>query len=112
MHKRAQERYTPRTVIQATNAMNEETLGTLANISLGGFLLTSQHNNVPDGAVFQMILEEQSDGGERLNINLGATCLWHSDATSPGYYWCGFQIIDISPEDEKKLKSYIDSLSS
>lgn len=110
MHQRKHERYIPTTLIEAINTITENQLGTIANISLGGFLLTSQVDDIPEGAIYQLRLQESSDQTTLTPINLGATCLWHSEAASPGSYWSGFEILDISPQDEQALKSYIASL--
>ena len=109
MNERKQERYVPSTLIEAINTVTEQQLGTVANISLGGFLLTSQEDDIPEGAIYQLRLQAQ-DGQTGVNLNLGAICLWHSEASSPGSYWSGFQILDISPQEEQALKSYIASL--
>ena len=112
MNKRKQERYVPATLIEAVNTVTDTPLGTLANISLGGFLLTSQIDEIPEGAIYQFKLQECNEPVSMEPIHLGAVCLWHSDASSPGSYWSGFQILDISPEQEQLLKSYIASLHS
>lgn len=111
MNKRKQERYIPATLIEAVNTITDAPLGTLANISLGGFLLTSQVE-IPEGAIYQFRLHECNEPGTMEPIQLGAVCLWHSEASSPGSYWSGFQILDISSQDEQLLKSYIESLRS
>lgn len=110
MSARKQERYTPINVLEAINLLSDESMGTVANISGGGFLLTTQDYQIGEGSIFQLVLREHV-GTESTDIaTLGAACLWHSEAASPNTFWSGFQIIDIQPEDEERLMLYIETL--
>jgi len=109
MYQRKHERYTPVSIVRAINSLDNTFMGSVVNISQGGFLLSSHSIIIPEGAIYQFQLAEESLG---VSINAGATCLWQTEASAVDSHWAGFQIIDISPEDEKSLKSYISDLSS
>jgi len=93
--------------MQAINNLEGTLLGNIVNISQGGFMLSSHDTIIPEGGIYQLkLLEEQS----AMVINLGATCLWQTEANAANSHWAGFHIIDISSADEELLKSYISSL--
>jgi len=109
MGKRQYKRYTPGSLMQAVNALDDHLLGTVMNISQGGFMLASHGSIIPEGAIYQLRLQEEQTA---MDINLGATCLWQTEANATDSHWAGFQIIDISAEDEAVLISYIAGLEA
>ena len=111
MKKRTHERYTPKDTLQVVNSLNNESIGTVANISLGGFLLITDNASIPEGAVYQLSIRGGDTEGSSAGIDLGATCLWQAEANTPGSTWAGFQIIDISDQNERRLQDYIASLN-
>ncbi len=60
------------------------------------------------GEIRQVQLIDHENGDP--DISVGAICLWHDEANAKHSYWSGFQIIDISPEDQDKLDRYISFL--
>lgn len=111
MKKRVHERYTPKGTVRVINILTNDSIGAIANISLGGFLLIAEDVTIPEGAVYQLRIVSGDEGTPDYEINVGATCLWQTDASTAGSIWAGFQIIDISDGDEIKLQDYIASLS-
>lgn len=109
MHKRQHQRHTPKALLSAVNALDDTLLGNIVNISQGGFMLASHNTIIPEGAIYQLKLQESQSTA---NIHLGATCLWQTEANAADAHWAGFQIIDISAEDEASLISYISDLGS
>lgn len=107
MQQRKHDRYTPKALMRAINALHDVAIGNVVNISQGGFMLSSHGIIIPEGTIYQLQLMEDS---AKLNINAGATCLWQTEANAKDSHWAGFQIIDISPEDEETLKSYLSGL--
>ncbi len=104
MIKRKYKRYSPHALMQVVDTLNDSLLGNIVNISLGGFMLASHRIIIPEGAIYQLKLQEQQSATD---IELGATCLWQTEANATDNHWSGFQIIDISPKAEAALKSYI-----
>lgn len=109
MGKRQHKRYTPGSLMQALNVLDDALLGNIVNISQGGFMLASHGSTIPEGAIYQLRLQEEQAA---MDISLGATCLWQTEANATDSHWSGFQIIDISAEDEARLISYIAGLES
>ncbi len=60
----------------------------------------------PDPGEIRQIQLIDNESGDP-DISVGAICLWHEEANARYSYWSGFQIIDISPEDQEKLDRYI-----
>ena len=85
-------------------------LGTLVNISSGGFLLYSDQP-VGLNRVFQLRID-MPDGATGKIMELGAESLWVSDANQPGDYWTGFQIIDISARGRERVAELFERWAS
>ena len=110
MHNRAHDRFSPQSTIQIIDKLGGSALGVLINISKAGFMMLSEGNCPEVGNIYQVQLIDQ-DSGEP-DICVGATCLWNDEANARHNYWSGFQIIDISPEDQAKLDNYIQLLKT
>ncbi len=82
--------------------INGGTLGSLANISQGGFMLLASHPLVVN-RLFQLRLQPTDTQSDDDSIELGAECLWCQEAAEPGHYWAGFQIIDISDQAGQRI---------
>ena len=108
MQKRAHERLSPRSTIQAVNSLDGRALGVLVNISSSGFMLLSEEEHPMPGSIHQLQLLDL--GNHALDISLGATCLWQEEASASNSYWSGFQIIDISDSNQEQLQSYLKTL--
>ena len=108
MHHRAHQRLTPRSTIQAIDTLDGKALGVLVNISHSGFMLLSEEEHPEPGAIHQIKLQDL--GNTELDISLGATCLWQEEASAANSYWSGFQIIDISDDNQEQLNRYLESL--
>ena len=80
-----------------------EEIGTVANISSTGFMLVADRH-IDVETIFQLRLLT-SDTQEE--FNLGAMCLWNSDASSANTFWAGFHIIDISDETQSRLDKLV-----
>ncbi|WP_456403693.1 PilZ domain-containing protein [Thiolapillus sp.] len=109
MHKRAHDRFSPRSTVQVINSLDGTSVGVLVNISSAGFMIVSEGTHPSPGSIHQLQLIDHKHGDP--DITLGATCLWQDEASASDSYWCGFQIIDISAQDQAKLNGYIDSLA-
>jgi hypothetical protein len=88
----------PGTII-VRDRFNDSDLGTIANISSTGFMLVADHFIELD-SVFQLSLD---CSGLDLSIEIGAICLWTTEASSASSFWSGLHIIDISESAQKNL---------
>jgi hypothetical protein len=104
-------RLVPPETILAVNRVTDASMGILANLSQGGFLLIGEDTTLNQDGLYQIELRGPSNhaGGE-LHVNLGAVCLWHSAAEAEGGQWGGFQIIDVSETNAQKLRDYLATL--
>jgi len=82
-----------------------EVLGELVNLSAEGLMVAATHCIQPN-TVRQMRIPLRQ-GERHLEIRIGAESLWCEDANDSGVHWTGFQIIDISPQDQLILDSII-----
>jgi len=87
------------------DAHNGTVIGRLVNLSSAGLMVTSV-NCIQRSTVCQMRIPLRR-GDDRLEIRIGAESLWCEDANDSGMHWTGFQIIDISPEDQQILESVV-----
>jgi hypothetical protein len=78
-------------------------IGQLVNLSSDGLMLAGA-DCIPRNTVCQMRIP-LTRGSEQFEIRIGAESLWCEDANDSGMHWTGFQIIDISPEDQRILDS-------
>ena len=93
--------------IEVVDLNTEQVLGTLANISLGGFMLLS-NNAMPINQLFQLRIPFPSPINNETAVEIGAESLWSTAATGPGSHWTGFQIIDISDPVTELITQLID----
>ncbi len=108
MHERAYDRFSPQSTIQIIDKLDGTALGVLINISRGGFMMLSEGVCPEAGEIRQVQLINHESGDP--DISVGVICLWYDEANARHSYWSGFQIIDISPEDQEKLNRYISVL--
>lgn len=87
------------------DAHNGTVLGQLVNLSVDGLMAVSTRG-IKCGTVRQVRIILIA-GEQPVEIQLGIESLWCEDANESGSHWTGFQIIDISPEQQKKLNSLV-----
>ncbi len=90
------------------NQLNQAKVGRIVDISASGFLLAGREIIKP-GMIFQ--LELIIADKEKIHINVGAECIW-ADLQTSGLIFGGFQIIDISNEDQTTLNQFIEQLAA
>lgn len=103
VEKRTNVRVTPPEGSTVINQMNEVEIGRLVDISASGFLLAGRQN-INAGMIFQ--LELVLPGKKNAHLEVGAECIW-SDLQTSGLTFAGFQIIDISTDDQETLNAII-----
>lgn len=107
--QRKQQRKQIATRLPVVDVNTGHVVGDLANMSSEGFMVLARAA-LPMNSVFQLsvALPKVMRGVDTLYF--GAESLWCSDTDSPGHYWIGFHLIDISPQDQEVLELFLDSV--
>ncbi len=87
------------------DAHSGEAVGELVNLSSDG-LMAASSDCICCGSVCQLRIPLMK-GEQQVDIHVGAESLWCEDANDSGTYWTGFQIIDISPDDQLILDAIV-----
>lgn len=106
-HRRAPRRRVE-TAIPVENAISDQVIGHVGNISSSGMMLISDHPLTPD-AIYQLRLTLPSRGHGAHTIEFGVHEQWGEAANVPGQHWTGFRIIAISESDAHKLHTWIEA---
>lgn len=105
----SEQRSKPRVTIpdhpQILDAHSDSVLGQLVNLSGDGLMLVSSRC-IERGIICQVRIP-LIKAGHKVEIVAGAESLWCEDANDSGSYWTGFQIIDISAEDQEILNAVV-----
>ncbi len=102
-------RYMVRGTIQAINMLTGRSIGVLINLSAGGFMLMCGKDAPHGGDILQLHLLDPKEG--RLDVIIGASCVWREEASATDSYWAGFKFIDVSPEAGKALDLFLEKLA-
>jgi len=95
--------------IEVYDAMSEDLIGHLGNLSVDGLLLMSSRR-IPENALFQLAFTlPRGAAAPARRFEIGVHEQWSESARAPGQYWAGFRIVDISREDVKALDDWISS---
>ncbi len=95
--------------LQAINCLDEEPLGIIGNLSLGGMMLISTRQLFTDG-ILQLKIQTPTELGGG-SIPMGVKILWCTPANSPDEYWAGLETIDIGSTDVDALRALLDQLA-
>ena len=87
------------------DAHSGEIIGDLVNLSSDG-LMAASHRHIAGGSICQIRIP-LIKGEQQVDICVGTESLWCEDANDSGTYWTGFQIIDISPDDQLILDAVV-----
>lgn len=97
-------------LIEVLDLTRGQTVGHVANISSGGFMLVAREGEMQPNMVFQFRFSFSKPIMGRASIDCGAESLWVDPSVGENGYWAGFQIIDISDPDAAILQHLIDNL--
>lgn len=89
-----------------SDANSGSVVGQLVNLSHTGLMLVSA-TCIEAGTVLQLKVPLPG-GADEEPLLIGVESLWCQDANDSGAYWTGFQIIDISPQDQARLDQVTD----
>ncbi|MDJ0656642.1 MAG: PilZ domain-containing protein [Xanthomonadales bacterium] len=104
--QRRSDRKTLSSIVPVFDAMTGERIGHIGNVSAGGVMVICQIE-VGEGNLYQLnfVLPEAEDPAQEFNV--GAHCLWCSEAQSTGTFWAGFEIIDATEEEAEALEDIV-----
>ncbi|MFK7958006.1 MAG: PilZ domain-containing protein [Lysobacterales bacterium] len=97
-------------LVSVFDSMSGDRIGHIGNISSSGMMVICQ-TEVGESHLYQLgfSLPPVGDAPER-QFNVGAMCLWCSEAESTGTYWAGFEVIDIADDDAQALEGIVVTL--
>ncbi len=104
--KRVNKRVNPPDGSVVINQITGKVLGKVIDVSAGGFLLAGREK-YSAGMIFQLDLLLETN--PQISMSVGAECIW-SDPQTSGLTFGGFQIIDISAQDNNTLHEVIEKL--
>jgi hypothetical protein len=105
-NKRRSERRKVTVAIPVTNALTGRIAGQLVNVSVDGLMLVSSHA-IADDSLHQFDFTLPGMRGTSRRMQVGVHEQWSEPASTPGQFWLGFNIIDISPDDEVALDAWV-----
>ncbi len=108
--RRAQRKRATFTAI-VTDAISDQPIGHLGNLSSTGMLLISTEAPRSD-AIYQVNLTLPSTSRLLLQsqpLEIGIQEQWHEPAATPGKIWAGYRIVAITDADASRLESWLAS---
>ncbi len=103
-NNRAHPRIRIDTQITVTDTNSGQIIGTLGNISPGGFMLISEES-LPLNRLYQFNISFPQPDGSSRSVRIGADSLWSQQLPDKTTFWFGFQIIDVSEEDAQLIEA-------
>ena len=107
-HRRS-DRKAPENVVPVVNTLTGEQMGHIGNLSVEGMMLIARMAIEP-GLMFQICFSLADVAGKEQAFNVGAICLWCSEASAPNTFWAGFEMMDMSDEEALALRSIVTGL--
>ena len=97
--------------IAVIDAMTEQVIGKIGNLSESGLLLILGAPPCAD-ALYQFRFDLPSGQGRPLEVELGAHELWQDEAAAPGQVWAGFRFIDVASGSLENIRHWVDQPGS
>ncbi len=98
------------TIVDVFDTMSGERVGHIGNISRSGMMVICQ-KKVGEGHLYQLSFTlPEPDPAPPRQFNVGAMCLWCSEAESTGTFWAGFEVIDIADDEAEILEGIVVTL--
>lgn len=98
-------RRTPQQVVMVTDALTDQVLGRVGNLSAGGMLLFAEQS-LPIGAVYQVRFNLADRDQPAQSFEVGVQLLWTDTPSGPRPVWSGFRFISIAPEQAQFLHAW------
>jgi hypothetical protein len=93
-------------VVLVENSLNGASLGRVGNISHGGVMLIAPRR-LRENALFQISFALPGADNRTHTLEIGVHEQWTSAAITPGQFWIGMRIIDISDADQAVLDAWL-----
>ena len=104
----AESRRMPRRTVagltEVVDAMTEEPIGHIGNVSVGGMLLIASAQ-LKEDALYQVRFILPDGDGHALEA--GIHVLWCDDASAPGQAWAGLRFLGMSAQDTRSLREWV-----
>ncbi len=93
-------------VVLVENSLNGAPLGRVGNMSNSGLMLIAPRR-LRDNALYQISFALTDANGRSHPMEIGVHEQWTSAAVTPGQFWIGMRIIDISADDQALLDAWL-----
>lgn len=93
-------------VVLVENSLNGAPLGRIGNLSSGGMMLIAPRR-LHENALYQISFTLPDSDGQAHALEIGVHEQWTSAAVTPGQFWIGLRIIDISEADQGLLNQWL-----
>lgn len=94
--------------VDVQDAMTEQSIGQLGNISESGLLLLASAP-LHEDCLYQLRFTLTDRIGNRLAFEIGAHLLWSNAAAAPGQAWLGFRFLSLEDGHLDRLRDWIDA---
>jgi len=94
--------------VEVVDAMTEQPLGQLGNVSDSGLLLLASAA-LHDDCLYQLRFTLADRARPPLAFEIGAHLLWQNDASAPGQAWMGFRFLSLDDGQLDRLRDWIDA---
>lgn len=105
--RRARRRKAGETIL-VVDAMTEQVIGRIGNLSESGMLLISGTPLVDD-ALYQFRFSLPVAGKSESAVEIGSHLLWMDQASAPGQVWAGFRFIGLTNQHTAPLRAWINA---
>lgn len=103
---RKKERANVTGVVRIIDKPSGRDIGQLVNISEEGIMILGTRP-IAENSIMQLALVFDCESGSTPDINIGVESLWSHSSTENSNHWTGFYIIDISEQDQERIRNMI-----
>ena len=103
---RKTERFDVTAVVRIIDIPTGRDIGQLVNISEEGIMMLGSQP-IPENSIMQLALVFDCESGSTPDINIGVESLWSQSSAEESSHWTGFLIIDISEQDQERIRNMI-----
>lgn len=100
---RKSERIDVTDVVRVIDKPTGQEIGQLVNISEEGIMIMGSQP-IAENSIMQLSLVFDSESSPHADISIGVESLWSQSSSEDANYWTGFYIIDISEQDQQRIR--------
>jgi PilZ domain len=93
-------------IVRMAGRQPDSEFGRLVNISEEGLMILTTEP-VVENTIFQLTLEFSNDAGDIVPVEIGVESLWCNKGNNEDQFWAGFFIIDISEQNQERIRQLI-----